>query len=381
MAIATKEALAIAPLSLGILTLYLKNKRMEERVFFQRLIARAHSLHIDAYVFDPEDVHTSPPKVRANVYEIARQKWVRMWKPLPQLVFDRCRLQHHPKFKKVTAFRQAHPELQWLNRPLGNKWTVYRRLVGDPLIRPHLPETVLYTDFASVARFSQRHPRVFVKPIHGTGGRGVVCLQRKKDTRSYHIWGRDQARKHVHHVSASPQETIRLLTAIERGAPCVVQQGIDVTLPDGRVHDFRLLMQKNDQGAWGVTGCAGRIGAIESITSNLHGGGQAIVAETLLKKKGHPPRMCTRILTEMETLGSRIVRRLDRKTHTLCELALDIAVDPQGKSWLLEVNPKPSRDIFRRIHAMPVYTQSIDYLLGYAKWKIQQQTSFKETHA
>ncbi|MNN95053.1 Endospore coat-associated protein YheD [compost metagenome] len=57
----------------------------------------------------------------------------------------------------------------------------------------------------------------------------------------------------------------------------------------------------------------------------------------------------------------------------MCELALDIAIDERGKVWLLEINPKPAREVFARIGNKDIYQKAIERPLEYALYLYKRQ--------
>jgi hypothetical protein len=354
-------------LRLGVMALYLHGKKIEERTYFRRLLREAAKMNIDAYVFTPEDVEGRTRRILAHVYDFGHSVWRRRRVAFPDAVFDRCRYQRTPRFQKLRQFRAKYPELLYLNRPLANKWVIHQLLSKDATIRSHLPDTEEYKGTVPLERFLKKHNVIFVKPVNGTGGRGVIRIE-KAGQGMYLIRGRDKRRAIVKPRRLTLSGIGRWLEHIRLTDRCIMQQGIDLTMQSGRVHDYRLLMQKNDKGEWEATGCAGRVGAARSVTSNLHGGGRAVPMRQLLQTTFGQTKKAEVIEAEIASLGIRVVQRLDSHYKEMCELALDVAVDRQGKSWLLETNPKPARDVFRRIGDHEMYHKAIIRPLQYAKW-------------
>jgi len=357
-----------APLfTLGIMALYLNGNKLEERVFFRSLQREAKRQGVQAFVFTPEDVADGKRRILAHVYDEAAGGWRRRWMPFPDVVFDRCRYQNTPRFRKLREFRAKYGDLLYMNRPLANKAAIHALLLKEQDIRPHLPETVLYSGVKELGEFLKKHSMVFVKPINGTGGRGVIRIERA-GAGLYAVRGRDRRRKILPRRVLTLEGAGRLIAGLGLDKKCLMQQGIELTLPNGRVHDYRLLMQKTGEGRWEATGCAGRIGAARSVTSNLHGGGRAVPMDRLLKATFPRSGQAEAVKAEMHRLGHRVVEALERRYRDMCELALDIAVDRGGRVWLLEINPKPAREVFRRIGEIDVYRKAIARPIEYAKW-------------
>ncbi|MEO3943992.1 YheC/YheD family protein [Gorillibacterium sp. CAU 1737] len=357
--------------TLGIMTLYQKDGTLdeEERTYFRSLVLQGEELGLHVFVFTPEDVDPSGTSVRAHVYDREKGGWSRAPKPLPDAVYDRCRSQQSPKFRLMRSFRTQYPKLLYLNHPLSSKWGNHVILNKDSRIRPHLPLTRRFHTLGDLKEFTALHRIVYIKPVDGSGGRGIARVTRNGDGQLA-LSGRDASRAIIQPLTGSPEAVMRRLSGWITDRRYLIQQGIPLTLKDGRVHDIRLLIQKNASGHWQVTGAAGRIGAKGSATSNLHGGGEAVSFHRLMAARGFSEAKTAAIRNDMEALGRAIALRLEGHFGRLCELALDLAVDPAGHVWLIEVNPKPSREVFKRIGDQAAYTTALRRPLEYALFLI-----------
>jgi len=364
----------VANPTVGILTLYADGQRFEqeELVYFRRVAEAGAALQLDVFVFDPGDVDRSRRLVKAHRYHAESRKWERSWSPFPDAVYDRCRAQRSPRFKELRAFRRSYPQLNYLSRPLSSKWGNQQVLGVNRSIRPHLPDTRRYQGLADLRVFTGRYPICFLKPVDGSGGRGIVRVTRL-GADSCRLEGRDRGRRIIAASKLAVAAVPAKLRSLGLSGRYLIQQGIPIGLADGRVHDFRLLIQKNGAGAWEVTGCAGRIGGGSSVTSNLHGGGEASRFEALLGKRGLDSEQIAAVRQEMNRLALETARELEKGFGPLCELALDLAVGPDLHVWLLEVNPKPSREVFRLIGEEETYRTAIRRPLEYAKWSISRK--------
>ncbi|QHW30647.1 YheC/YheD family protein [Paenibacillus rhizovicinus] len=364
---------------LGILTLYLNDRGlMEEKPIYERMTTAGKNLGLDIFVFTPADVNYAQNRINAHMYDTTTKSWSRKWRSFPHMIYDRCRIQKSHRFVQLSHFRKKYGHLTFLNRVLRNKWTVYKTLNREEKFRPHLPLTRYYDGQSDLTELIRKYPLVYLKPINGTGGRGILRIE-KEQSGSYLIQGRDQSRRIV-----SPQRVgltgihNRLAKWNLRENHYLVQQGIQLKLANGRVHDYRMLVQKNRSGEWEVTGCAGRIGPSGSITSNLHGGGQAVKMKTLLNDWIKNEELAASVKQKAEELGVDIAAHLERSYGRLCELALDLAIDRKGQIWLLEVNPKPSREVFIQAGERETYRRAIIRPLEYAAWLYEQKVQRKD---
>ncbi|MUT64449.1 YheC/YheD family protein [Paenibacillus sp. NEAU-GSW1] len=367
---------------LGILTLYLnENGLLEERDIYQKMTVAGRKLGLDVIVFTPKDVNYQLNRIHAQVYHPDERKWTRKWTSFPSLIFDRCRIQRTYRFEQLRQFRNKYGHLNFLNRPLRNKWTIHRILSKDARFRSYLPACRMVDGLQDVSDMLRKYPLLYLKPINGTGGRGILRIERKKSGYLL-IQGRAQDRHIISPRRLSSSELNSYLAAWDlKSHRYLVQQGLQLKLPNGRVHDYRMLVQKNGEGLWQVTGCAGRVGAAGSVTSNLHGGGHAISMKTLLKQWLGSEERAAEVTAEAEQFGVGVAQYLEVCYGRLCELALDLAIDQKGHIWMLEVNPKPAREVFVQAGEKEIYRTAIIRPLEYALWLHKQKKKRKRSNA
>jgi hypothetical protein len=359
---------------LGILTLYLNDRKMlEERPIYEKMTKAGKRRGLNVIVFTPDDVQDNTKMIYAMVFHPGKRTWSRRWVRFPHLIYDRCRYQRSSRFERLLNFRRKYNHLIYLNRPMRNKWTVYRTFRKEPAFRPHLPATRLYQSPDDVAVMLRRYPTIYFKPVNGTGGRGILRIDRIRGGLLL-AQGRNHLRSIVSPRRIKREDLASMIRSWDlRGDRYIVQQGLNIKLPSGRIHDYRMLVQKNGIGEWEVTGCAGRIGPKHSITSNLHGGGKAVGMDSLLRQWIGGESRIAQIREKAESLGIEASKHLEKQFGALCELALDLAIDRQGSVWLIEVNPKPSREVFIQAGELEVYRRAITRPIEYALWLYQQK--------
>lgn len=225
-----------------------------------------------------------------------------------------------------------------------------------------LPETCHYQPTA-FREMLTRYRYVFVKPSNGTGGRGILRI--KKTATGYELLGRTKQRNKIQLRLTSTQALSKRVKSWAQGELFVVQQGLALDLIPGRSVDIRLMIQKNSEGQWSVTGLGVRVGGNKSATSNLHGGGKAIPASEFLTPR-FGSQQTFAIIRECHDLAHQTASTLEKHFGRLIELGLDIGIDVNGRVWLIEVNPKPGREIFRQLGQKTRYEQSIKRPIEYA---------------
>ncbi len=363
---------------LGILTLYLNEKKvLEERAIYEKMTAAGQQLGLKIMIFTPADVNYSANRIYALFYNPEKNSWHRKWSAFPDVIYDRCRIQKSYRFQQLQKFRARYGSLRFLNKPISNKWTIHNLFMQEERFRQYLPITKYVTSSIDVIAMLRKYPLLYLKPVSGTGGRGIMRIERiKKDV--LHIQGRNRQRSIIKPRRITTQSLVSFLQSLDlKSSKYIVQQGIQLQLDNGRVHDYRMLVQKNGEGNWSVTGCAGRVGAQRSVTANLHGGGKAVPMETLLREWFSNDVQIESIKAEAEKFGIEAAAFLEKRYGHLCELAFDIAIDREGHIWMIEVNPKPAREVFIKANEPEVYEKAISKPLEYALWYLNRNKTKK----
>ena len=201
---------------LGILTLYLNDKKqLEERQIYQRMIIEGQRIGLDIFVFTPMDVNDNKKIIHGLEYNTGSKTWTRRWRKFPDLIFDRCRIQRSKRFEQLKRFRARYRDMTFLNRPLRNKWTIHQTLSQKSQFRSHLPKTELFNSINNVTSILKNHPSIYVKPINGTGGRGIIRVD-KSGGGTFLIQGRKQTRKIIPPKRVNMSSLSRYLLHLER---------------------------------------------------------------------------------------------------------------------------------------------------------------------
>lgn len=227
-------------------------------------------------------------------------------------------------------------------RLAGSKWGKWR-LVHDaelealracqPLTCPYTPE---YLDV-----FLQRFSTVFLKPDDGYGGKDVIRVQRDGE-KLLALHDVDT------HEFASIEEVDVWLTTVREDRPFLLQQGIDLMPYKGKLVDMRTILQKREDGRWMVTGMFAKAAKPGMAVTNVKAGGEPFRVSVYLRGCGLDRSARKHVLKTMERLSIAVARLFD-ETYGNTLYGLDLALDREGKVWLIEVNTRPSILILREI--------------------------------
>lgn len=336
--------------------------------FLARVLAAGRELGVQVYGFGAEDLHRRRPRVTSRAWDDGRQRWVEARRPLPDLVWDRL---------KGARGEQAVHQLRALGVPLLNtavlnKWEAIQLLSRDPWLRTLMPHTRLLGRPGDVVEMLQRHGRAYLKPVVGSMGRGILRVLRAGN----HLLGQSvpPGNGAVRSRLLAETDLADWLAHCTGGRQYLVQQGLHLEVFSGRTTDIRVLMQKDGDGRWQLTGMGARVGAPGRFTSNLHTGGQGIPVPRLLQAllPGDLPRQGA-VSAEITAICLHVCYLLEASLGPLGELGIDLGLEPDGRLWYIEHNYYPGRTIFRHLGQPEIWALAHRRPLEYARWAVAQR--------
>lgn len=338
-----------------------------EASYLRALINEGRKLGATVFLFAHRDV-INERSVKGFSPSEDGTGWKSAIYPRPDAVIDRCR-RPTPDAK---GFRQRTRYL-FVNSKFTNKWSITKLFSKEQRVRNWIPQTKSFSR-ENLSSMLKKFAAIYLKPGNGTGGRSVVKIAKR--SYGYELLGRTNGQKKRHERFSSFDALYRYCSRWSenekiRDGMFMVQQGLDLELLPGKVVDMRLLIQKNGEGKWEVTGEGMRIGGTNSPTSNLHGGGKAATAESILYRR-FGPKKGNDIIQKSRSMAHTIVSVVEKHFGRMMEIGLDIGVDVNGDIWLIEVNPKPGRDIFKKIGSKQLYKTSVQRPIQYAMYLINR---------
>ncbi|MGZ4135522.1 MAG: YheC/YheD family protein [Tumebacillaceae bacterium] len=236
-------------------------------------------------------------------------------------------------------------------KPELGKWGCWRFFHQVPAIRPYLPQTTTLS-LLSLKNYLAKYQAVYVKPSAGWGGRGITKVWRTQTGYSF-VQERGSA---VH--CATVEEVYRRLKASARpGITYIVQRGIALAEINGRPYDIRLMMMRV-HGKWEYVGMLVKVAGPNSVITNIaRGKGYVVDVDTALKRSlGLGNAQIARLKQEMVALGYATCERFnDWKRYS--QIGLDLAVDKNGKLWMIEENTGPAHSLFAKLKDKSIYNR------------------------
>ncbi len=227
---------------------------------------------------------------------------------------------------------------------LRSKWRKHQLFMKEATLRPHLPETSLFSR-AQLHRMVAAHRIVYVKPTDSSLGYGIirVSITNSRSRPAYRLQYRTNSRVHSKFSTLYAS-----LCAVMKRREYLIQQGIRLQRIRGRMFDVRLMVNRDRQNVWIVTGIAARLAGPGKIITNISAGGQVRAWDrTSLESLGHQRHR--KLTAQMKQIAVQAARQLHKHWPALAEAGVDMALDEEHRIWILEVNSRPDIKMFTHL--------------------------------
>jgi glutathione synthase/RimK-type ligase-like ATP-grasp enzyme len=243
-----------------------------------------------------------------------------------------------------------------------SKWAKTDVLLADPAVREYIPSTRSFLS-STVEQMLQQYGMIYVKPIHGTFGNGVIRIEKKLGTSEPYFFQSGERK----YSFATFNEMYRKLLVVKKSKAYIAQQGIHLLKYNGRRFDLRVMVQKNPQSQWETTGMIGRLAHPKKIVTNYHSGGTPMPVTKLLKGSLTAEQL-TSYQSQLEKLGVDIATTLEKRFPRIKEIGVDVAIDHNHKPWVLEVNTLPDPFLFKKLPDGAIFRKIYSYAVAYGRF-------------
>ncbi len=334
-----------------------------QTAFFQQIMTGSRKLGQICFAFYFTDIDWN--KKIVNGYYHSKNGWQRGKFPLPDVIYPRSKFYVANKADSRRRLKQAGIKI--LNPQMVGKWEAYRVFKRNPDMLPYLPETRLVNSFRQVELMAKKYRAVYLKPVNGTQGKNIIRVSRNRKSAGYCY----QYHCNGNFYKGTASDLLQLrrkLRPVMEGRSYLVQKEINLLRYEGGIVDIRVMVQKEHNGRWGVTGMACRVGKPGAITSNISGGGSAIRVETVLRKVFSGSKQINQIIETIIFVAINAAVSVEEYLGNCGEAGVDIGVDKCGKVWFIEANLRPARHVFTLIGETETREKSIETPLLYARY-------------
>lgn len=315
---------------------------------FADLLQTGKEMGILAYVTTVKLLKLKSRRVLGFTYRPETEIWEQMWFPRPNVIYNRIPFredERQPHVRRKLTLIAKKQNVQMFNRRFFNKWSLFRWLHHNPKTRKFVPDTRKLTGIDSLARQLKRHRLLYLKPVRGKAGVGIMTVRVQSEKQlPYRLQIQEDKGSKTYRCASLQRLWDRIASCSDPANEAyIAQQGITLASVNDRPFDLRALAQKNHQGKWTITGIGARVAGQSSITTHVPRGGNIDDPYRLLSAifgKDQARAVMDNVNRTVLLLAKQIERGAGTK---LGEMSMDLGVDRQGQIWFLEANSKPMK--------------------------------------
>lgn len=334
--------------SCPLLGILVTKRNSKKRIL--KLYQRYHNVNLKLYSFTPADIHWEEQRI--NGLSLMKGIWKQSSFPFPHVVYNRC-------FNKRSIIIQRLEKAIGRNRCFNiinffNKWDIYNILVRSKL-KPYLPDTFLYNE-ANVLELLEKYKVIYIKPSYGAKGESVYRVE-LKDNRDIHISLHSLAPRYICRRSEGIQRKLDELFGQNK---YLIQQGVHISQLDHQYFDIRVLVQKDILGEWTVSAITCR--AAYEHYYNTSTCETIYDAEEILPRLFSPDKV-NEIRRSLYEVSVTAAQEAETYLGLLGELSVDFVLDEQRKLWIIELNGKPQKNIYKDLtcYKRKIYSRPLEY--------------------
>lgn len=296
------------------------------------------------YVFSKEGIDFSNDLIDGYYYWGNDEAGNPIWKagtfPIAGAIFRRISLAN-----KMRKKLQQKTDNKMFNSCYFNKWEFYNIVNKHNEVLDHIPETRILNSFSDVEEMIAKYDSVYLKPSSGTYGYGVIKVTKGVDT--YYFQSK-QASKPTEYNKDKALQYIREL--IDKNK-YLIQESISLLRFEKRPVDFRVIMQKDENGNWKHTTSLAFLGRKKGVCSKDRSEGYSLLFEELfLKFTSLSKKEIYKIKEKVISVCKKVGNILDESGGNYGDLGFDIGIDKSFKPWVIEVNKRHTHQIPLRVN-------------------------------
>ncbi|WP_053361789.1 YheC/YheD family protein [Bacillus sp. FJAT-27251] len=346
-AFSEQDTLFIGPL-IGVLTSGFTSfplRPLGDRTnIFAKLLSVNKSVGVMTFLFGEEHIDWEKGLIKGLFFE--GQQWKTYEVPFPNVIYDRLpnrRSEKKANIKKVKERMQTDYLIPSYNPGFFSKLDIFERLYQDELACTFLPETHPFTSFTVIERMLADYGHVYVKPANGSLGLGIhqILFDRRNSTYYCRYQDNDGQKKLTKFNSL--ETLFKKVFHKRKLSNMIVQQGIHLIREEGRLIDFRIHTNKDEDGLWQITAMAAKVGGQGSPTTHIRTGGKVMTIEEVFRNRDDQEKFALALSSAALYLSKALESQVE---GIIGEIGFDLGIDKEGRVWLFEANSKPGRSIF-----------------------------------
>ncbi|MDP5274397.1 YheC/YheD family endospore coat-associated protein [Chengkuizengella axinellae] len=331
------------------------------------------------FAFGLSDINWTDETVTAYFID-SRNQWKKKVVPLPDVIYNQLKSRSSHKTKSMQMlldhFKKHNKSI--FNWGFFDKGEMYQLLDGTLEAQNHLPETHISTSSQEIKKMLEKHQFIYLKPTRGSFGRGISRITYHPKN-GYFIRFRKINKNHLLRFT-NFSSLMKFINQRKTHKNYVIQQGIRLIEIDKHPIDFRLHLNKNGQNEWVVAGDAAKKAGRGNVTTHVEMGGQVMNSLDTLEQV-FTSSQSQEIYENAKRTTIQLAEAIERKLPYLVgELGFDIGIDKQGKIWMIEVNSKPGRSIFKHPSLKTQSSDQLRYIFDYCFYLSNQRNTRREVN-
>ncbi|MBU7592261.1 YheC/YheD family protein [Metabacillus halosaccharovorans] len=305
---------------------------------------------VDFFYFSFGTVDMADNKINGWRYD--NGKWIQQQRDLPDIIIN-SKSPKNDKQKQIWSYLKN--KCLFTSNSVGSKLNVYQKIIEGKQFSHYVIPFFILTKGDEIFDHFEKHKKLVIKPIKGSGGKGIIFIEKITTNHFQIIYGNDNE-------TLKKNELPLYLDHLLVTTRYIIQPFIKSTTKEGLVYDIRLHVQKNGKGEWETTLIYPRISANRKMISNISSGGfRGELQSFLIEEFGDEYYNMKRLLEHFSIRFSQHFESLYH--HKFDELGIDIGIDANQKLWIYEVNWRPGS----KHREMDVAKNQVEYAVYLAK--------------
>lgn len=311
--------------------------------------------------FSLDKVNKENNTIEGYCYNPKKESWEKGIFPYPSAIYRRSRLNKQWENHFLTFIGDST-----FNNYSFDKWEMYKWFSDEEEIASHIPYTIVYENKEDIFEMLDKYENIYAKPIGGMKGFGVIKINKEGEKLRLR-YRKDELNEDL--LLAEGEELDKALDDLLKPSEFIIQQGINLISYDGGLVDFRCVMQKDETRKWQCNSIITRVGAKESVVSNISSGGAAMPAIDFIQDVLATSEAEVFVIKEkLISLCMKVCNTVDQYGFNFGTLGLDLGVDENKDIWLIEVNNRrPHPGIALRASDIQAYYNILSGPLRYGK--------------
>ncbi|MBP1992271.1 YheC/YheD family endospore coat-associated protein [Paenibacillus eucommiae] len=280
--------------------------------------------------------------------------WKQSQFPFPDAVYNRSYNKKTISIRRLEKVIGKNKCFNIIN--FFDKWDLYKLLAPSNL-KAYVPDTFLYNE-VNISELLEKYKLVYIKPAYGFKGKSVYRVE-LTDHGDIHISLHSLAPRYICRKNESIKNKLDKLLGHNK---YMVQQGIPMSQLDHQYFDIRALVQKGILGEWTVSSMACRVAYENYFNTSMCETVQD--AAEILPRIVSPEKM-EEIFQTIYKVSIEAAQEAETHMGSLGELSVDFVLDEQRKLWIIELNGKPQKDIYKDLkslkHEKLIYSRPLEY--------------------